>query len=105
MSLLKISKTTYVTNFTSCFVGLKKKSAEAGRQIVCCGDAGSEVQKAAFKKDELELRRQELEFAKQKYNDELEEKKARAKLELQEKRAYLELLKNRLYIMPHFSLY
>ena len=97
MSLLKISKTTYVTNFTSCFVGPKKKVQKRASKLSAVEMLAQKyAQKAAFKKDELELRRQELEFAKQKYNDELEEKKARAELELEEKRAYLEVLKNRL---------
>lgn len=53
-------------------------------------------QKAEIKKDELELRRMELEFAKEKYAAEAEERKAKLKMEMQERRTILSLLKDRL---------
>jgi hypothetical protein len=53
-------------------------------------------QKAGFKKEELEVRKMELEFAKEKYTAEAEERKARVELELEERRALLSVLKNRL---------
>ena len=39
-------------------------------------------QKAEIKKDELELRRMELEFAKEKYAAEAEERKAKLEMEM-----------------------
>ena len=53
-------------------------------------------QKAEIKKDELELRRMELEFAKEKHAAEAEERKAKFEMEMQERRAILSLLKDRL---------
>lgn len=53
-------------------------------------------QKAEIKKDELELRRMELEFAKEKYAAEAEERKAKLEMEMQERRAILSLLKEHL---------
>lgn len=54
-------------------------------------------QKAEIKKDELELRRIELEFAKEKYTAEAAERKAKLEMEMQEKREIPSLLKDRLY--------
>lgn len=52
-------------------------------------------QKAEFKKEELDVRRMELEFAKEKYAAEAEERRARVELEIEERRALLSLLKDR----------
>ena len=52
-------------------------------------------QKAEFKKEELDVRRMELEFAKEKYAAEVEERRARVELEIEERRALLSLLKDR----------
>ena len=53
-------------------------------------------QKAEFKKEELDVRRMELEFAKEKYAAEAEERRAtRMELEIEERRALLSLLKDR----------
>ena len=52
-------------------------------------------QKAEFKKEELDVRRMELEFAKEKYATEAEERRARLELEIEEGRALLSLLKDR----------
>lgn len=49
-------------------------------------------QKAEFKKEELDVRRMELEFAKEKYA--AEERRARVELEIEERRALLSLLKD-----------
>lgn len=53
-------------------------------------------QKAEIKKDELELRRMELEFAKEKYAAEAEERKAKLEMEMQERSTILSLLKEHL---------
>lgn len=53
-------------------------------------------QKAEIKRDEFEIRRMELEFAKQKHAAETEERKAKMELEIEERRAILSLLKGRL---------
>lgn len=53
-------------------------------------------QKAEIKKDELELRRMELEFAKEKYAAEAEERKAKLEMKMQERSAILSLLKEHL---------
>lgn len=52
-------------------------------------------QKAEFKKEELNVRRMELEFAKEKYAAETEERRARVELEIEERRTLLSLLKDR----------
>lgn len=52
-------------------------------------------QKAEFKKEELDVRRMELEFAKEKYAAEAEERRAIVELEIEERRALLSLLKDR----------
>ena len=44
-------------------------------------------QKAEIKKDELELRKMELAFAKEKYAAEAEERQAKLEMEMQERRA------------------
>lgn len=55
-------------------------------------------QKAEIKKDEQELRRMALEFAKEKYATKAEERKAKLEMEMQERRVIrdLSLLKDRL---------
>lgn len=52
-------------------------------------------QNAEFKKEKLDVRRMELEFAKEKYAAEAEERRARVELEIEERRALLSLLKDR----------
>lgn len=55
------------------------------------------AEKAELKRYELDLKKQELEFAKEKYEAEAEERKQRVELEMEERRAFLMLLKDRLY--------
>ena len=52
-------------------------------------------QKAEFEKEELDVRRMELEFSKEKYAAQEEERRARVELEIEERRALLSLLKDR----------
>ena len=53
-------------------------------------------EKADTKRDELNLRREELEFQKQKFAVEAEERKSKLEMEMQERRAMLSLLKDNL---------
>lgn len=53
------------------------------------------ARKAEIKEKELELRKMELEFEKQKYYDEAKLREARAELELEERRAFFSLLQNK----------
>ena len=52
-------------------------------------------QRAEFKKEELDVRRMELEFAKEKYAAKAEERRARVEFEIEERWALLFLLKDR----------
>ena len=52
--------------------------------------------KADFKEKQLEQRQRELEFQRQKYDEETTERKARLELELEECRAFISLLKDKL---------
>lgn len=49
-----------------------------------------------MKKEELALRRMELDFQKEKYAAEADERKTKLEMEMQERRAILSLLKDRL---------
>ena len=49
--------------------------------------------KANFKELELEQRKKEFEFVKQKYEEEAAERREKVRLEIEEKRAFLALLK------------
>ena len=53
-------------------------------------------QKVEVKKEELALRRMELDFQKEKYAAEADERKTKLEMEMQERRAILSLLKDRL---------
>ena len=53
-------------------------------------------QKVEMKKEELALRRMELDFQKEKYAAEADERKTKLEMEMQEGRAILSLLKDRL---------
>ena len=77
------------------YVGRSKKKTKR-----CCSKlsamemlAKKFSQKAEFKK-ELDVRRMELEFAKEKYVAEAEERRARVELEIEERSALLSLLKD-----------
>ncbi|XP_028410542.1 stress response protein NST1-like [Dendronephthya gigantea] len=52
-------------------------------------------QKTELKQKELELRRMELDFEKEKYNAEAEERKAKFQLEMEERKAYIALLQTK----------
>ena len=51
-------------------------------------------QKVEVKKEELALRRMELDFQKEKYAAEADERKTKLEMEMQERRAILSLLKD-----------
>ena len=53
-------------------------------------------QKVEVKKEELALGRMELDFQKEKYAAEADERRAKLEMEMQERRAILSLLKDRL---------
>ena len=53
-------------------------------------------QKVEVKKEELALRRMELDFQKEKYAAEADERRAKLEMEMQERRAILSLLKDHL---------
>ena len=55
-------------------------------------------EKADIKRDELNLRREELEFQKQKFAVEAEKRKSKLEMEMQERRAILSLLKDNLSV-------
>ena len=82
----------------SLCIGSKKKKVQrrASKMSAIEMLADKYSQKAEIKRDKLEIRRMQLEFAKEKHAAEAEDRKAKMELEIEERRAILSLLKGRL---------
>ena len=89
-----VSIMQFIIYLANCF--LDKQVCQKASKLTALEMLTDKYQKKVeLKEKELEIRRMELDFEKEKYKSEAEERKAKFQLEMEERKAYIALLQTK----------